>query len=294
MHYQPIITAHSRHPRYADTNLLPSFKERHSDSLRGPLVAARPTPSQPPFERSRLRRAALRYCVSSKASETPVLSKLPPGEFTTSRSLRPSCLTYRIPSLSYSPNRDLRTPIFHNNSPIAQPRSWSIHTRSDSRSHIAEFANNILGAPSLERQRSSMPPYGSVRSPSLRKMDNSAMRHDGGNKRRPLSPAYIMGDPFALATLSIAIVRMPPCPNLCGVEQTNNGPRRPPGCSPSSPLSSRTSKRISQITHGGAWCSCYAAYWVYLWQRQQTQGTHTASRYVLLKRVDPLQWLRTV
>ncbi|KAF2843228.1 high osmolarity signaling protein SHO1 [Patellaria atrata CBS 101060] len=44
------------------------------------------------------------------------------------------------------------------------------------------------------------PPYGSLGSPSLRKMEG---RYES---RKKFSPGYILGDPFALATISIAIL----------------------------------------------------------------------------------------
>ncbi|KAF1988870.1 high osmolarity signaling protein sho1 [Aulographum hederae CBS 113979] len=47
-----------------------------------------------------------------------------------------------------------------------------------------------------------MPPYGSLQSPSLRKMEGNG-RFSGGTK---FSLGYIIGDPFALATVSIAIL----------------------------------------------------------------------------------------
>lgn len=48
-----------------------------------------------------------------------------------------------------------------------------------------------------------MPSYGSLRSPSLRKnMDNG----HGYGSRNSFSVGRIIGDPFALATISIAIV----------------------------------------------------------------------------------------
>jgi len=47
-----------------------------------------------------------------------------------------------------------------------------------------------------------MPPYGSYQSPSLRKMENG---HGYGN-RASFSFGRIVGDPFALATISISVV----------------------------------------------------------------------------------------
>lgn len=60
-----------------------------------------------------------------------------------------------------------------------------------------------------------MPSYGSLHSPSIRKMEYSRAQY--GRKR--VSIGNIIGDPFALATLSIAAVRMGrlhPCPVLFG------------------------------------------------------------------------------
>lgn len=48
-----------------------------------------------------------------------------------------------------------------------------------------------------------MPSYGSLHSPSLRKMDQSRMGYGG---RRGIKLGNIIGDPFALATISIALV----------------------------------------------------------------------------------------
>lgn len=53
-----------------------------------------------------------------------------------------------------------------------------------------------------------MPSYNSLGSPSLRKMDNARPGHGGG---RRFSLGYIIGDPFALATISIAIVSGSQC-----------------------------------------------------------------------------------
>ncbi|KAB5528962.1 high osmolarity signaling protein SHO1 [Coniochaeta sp. 2T2.1] len=47
-----------------------------------------------------------------------------------------------------------------------------------------------------------MPSYGSLHSPSLRKMENSRVQYGSGHKR--VSLGNIIGDPFALATISIA------------------------------------------------------------------------------------------
>lgn len=53
-----------------------------------------------------------------------------------------------------------------------------------------------------------MPSYGSLHSPSLRKMENSRVQYGSGRKR--VSIGNIIGDPFALATISIAAVRITP------------------------------------------------------------------------------------
>lgn len=47
-----------------------------------------------------------------------------------------------------------------------------------------------------------MPSYGSLRSPSLQKMENSRGQYGGG--RKGVSLGNVIGDPFALATISIA------------------------------------------------------------------------------------------
>ena len=53
-----------------------------------------------------------------------------------------------------------------------------------------------------------MPSYGSQRSPSLKKMDyNNGARY--GNAKR-FNMGNIVGDPFALATIGIAIVSARP------------------------------------------------------------------------------------
>ena len=50
----------------------------------------------------------------------------------------------------------------------------------------------------------SMPSYGSLHSPSLRKMENSRVQY--GSSRKRVSLGNIIGDPFALATISISAV----------------------------------------------------------------------------------------
>ncbi len=50
-----------------------------------------------------------------------------------------------------------------------------------------------------------MPSYGSLHSPSLRKMENSR----GSYGRKGINMGNIIGDPFALATVSIAGVSKP-------------------------------------------------------------------------------------
>ena len=50
-----------------------------------------------------------------------------------------------------------------------------------------------------------MPSYGSLHSPSLRKMEHSRYGGSSGG-RRGMSMGNIIGDPFALATISISAV----------------------------------------------------------------------------------------
>lgn len=52
-----------------------------------------------------------------------------------------------------------------------------------------------------------MPAYGSLSTPSLRKMENGY----GQRPRATFSLGRIIGDPFALATISIGIVRISCC-----------------------------------------------------------------------------------
>ena len=51
-----------------------------------------------------------------------------------------------------------------------------------------------------------MPSYGSLHSPSLRKMQHSRVQY---GSRKGISMGNIIGDPFALATISIALVCLP-------------------------------------------------------------------------------------
>lgn len=53
-----------------------------------------------------------------------------------------------------------------------------------------------------------MPPYGSLHSPSLRKMEHSRAQYG----RKSVSLGNIIGDPFALATISISMVSLCRCP----------------------------------------------------------------------------------
>jgi len=48
-----------------------------------------------------------------------------------------------------------------------------------------------------------MPSYGSLHSPSLRKMEQSRVQY---GSRKGINMSNIIGDPFALATISIAAV----------------------------------------------------------------------------------------
>jgi len=50
-----------------------------------------------------------------------------------------------------------------------------------------------------------MPPYSSLKSPSLRKMEGGSRYNEGTR----FSIGHIIGDPFALATISISIVSQP-------------------------------------------------------------------------------------
>ena len=54
-----------------------------------------------------------------------------------------------------------------------------------------------------------MPSYGSLHSPSLRKMENSRYGgYNNGGGRKGISLGNIIGDPFALATISISAVSL--------------------------------------------------------------------------------------
>ena len=52
-----------------------------------------------------------------------------------------------------------------------------------------------------------MPPYGSLHSPSLRKMEHSRAQYG----RKSVNLGNIIGDPFALATISISMVSLYLC-----------------------------------------------------------------------------------
>jgi len=54
-----------------------------------------------------------------------------------------------------------------------------------------------------------MPSYGSLHSPSLRKMEHSRTQYG----RQGIRMANIVGDPFALATVSISAVSGAPLPS---------------------------------------------------------------------------------
>lgn len=56
-----------------------------------------------------------------------------------------------------------------------------------------------------------MPYYGSLHSPSLQKMENSRQQYG----RRGINMGNIIGDPFALATISISAVSVLPCVCCC-------------------------------------------------------------------------------
>lgn len=54
-----------------------------------------------------------------------------------------------------------------------------------------------------------MTPYGSTASPSLRKMESGYGNGYTGQRAASFSLGRIIGDPFALATISIGIVSRP-------------------------------------------------------------------------------------
>ena len=51
-----------------------------------------------------------------------------------------------------------------------------------------------------------MPSFGSSDSPSLRKMEMNNNGRFGGGSERKFNMGHILGDPFSLATISIAMV----------------------------------------------------------------------------------------
>ena len=63
-----------------------------------------------------------------------------------------------------------------------------------------------------------MPSYGSLQSPSLRKMENSRAQYG----RKGLNMGNVVGDPFALATISISAVSSPEMTKLPAVSLVAN------------------------------------------------------------------------
>lgn len=66
-----------------------------------------------------------------------------------------------------------------------------------------------------------MPSYGSTASPSIRKMESGF-----GSNQRKFEIGRIIGDPFALATISIGIVRSLECASRCYIVVQSRGVTR--------------------------------------------------------------------
>jgi hypothetical protein len=118
-----------------------------------------------------------------------------------------------------------------------------------------------------------MPSY---RSPSLRKMENGYSQRSSSG----FSAGRIIGDPFALATISIGLV------SECAVRPFNvlggnaNEADSLPGSSPSSALYYQPFMVTSQTSHGGLSCTCYFASSASLSPLPLTPSGLTMSQYV--------------